>query len=41
MLRKHALKTNAYNVSLEVMTKFKISIFRYVSQSANKLKKYV
>jgi hypothetical protein len=25
----------------EVMTKFKISIFRYVSQSANKLKKYV
>jgi hypothetical protein len=41
MLRKHALKTNAYNVSLEVMTKFKIFIFRYVSQSANKLKKYV
>ena len=37
----HALKTNAYNISLEVMTKFKIFIFRYVSQSANKLKKYV
>jgi hypothetical protein len=41
MLRKHALKTNAYNISLEVMTKFKIFIFRYVSQSANKLKKYI
>jgi hypothetical protein len=29
-------KTDAYNISLEVMTKFKIFIFRYVSQSANK-----
>ena len=29
------------NISLKVMTKFKIFIFRYVSQSANKLKKYV
>ena len=38
---KHALKTNAYNIPLEVMTKFKIFIFQYVSQSANKLKKYV
>ena len=27
--------------NIEVMTKFKIFIFRYVSQSANKLKKYV
>ena len=28
-------------ISLEVMTKFKNFIFRHVSQSANKLKKYV
>jgi hypothetical protein len=34
MLRKHALRTNAYNIPLEVMTKFKIFIFQYVSQSA-------
>ena len=40
MLR-NTLKTNAYNIPLEVMTKFKLFIFRYVSQSANKLKKYV
>ena len=26
---------------IEVMTKFKIFIFRHVSQSANKLEKYV
>jgi hypothetical protein len=32
---------NAYNIPLEVMTKFKIFIFQYVSQSANKLIKYV
>ena len=31
-----------YHLTLEViMTKFKILVFRYVSQSANKLKKYV
>jgi hypothetical protein len=35
------VKTNAYNISLEVMTKFKIFIFRNVSQSENKLKKYI
>jgi hypothetical protein len=29
------------NIPFEVMTKFKIFIFRYLSQSANKLKKYV
>jgi hypothetical protein len=33
-------QTNAYNIP-QVMTKFKILVFRYVSQSANKLKKYV
>ena len=37
----NTLKTNAYNISLEVMTKFEIFIFRFVSQSANKLKTYV
>ena len=39
-MRSKLMRIN-YNISLEVMTKFKIFIFRYVSQSANKLKKYV
>jgi hypothetical protein len=30
-----------YNTPFEVMTKFKMFIFRHVSQSANKRKKYV
>ena len=38
---QHALKTNTYNMPLVVMTKFKIFIFRYLSQSANRFKKYV
>jgi hypothetical protein len=43
MLRntRSKLMRTIYHVSREVMTKFKIFIFRYVSQSANKLKKYV
>jgi hypothetical protein len=41
MLRNTRSKLMRINILLEVMTKFKIFIFRYVSQSANKLKKYV
>jgi hypothetical protein len=43
MLRntRSKLMSNECNIPLAVMTKLKIFIFRYVSQSANKLKKYV
>jgi hypothetical protein len=36
-----AQKTNEHNILLAVVITFKNFIFRYVSQSANKLKKYV
>jgi hypothetical protein len=41
MLRNTRSKLMAIIYPLEVMTKFKMFIFRYVSQSANTLKKYV
>ena len=41
MLRNTRSKLMRINIPLEVMTKFKIFIFQYVSQATNKLKKYV